>query len=528
MRLGRVLRASAQHRDALATYTRMAALGSARVAGLPAELLARAARLQVLSAIRDRGTARVEARALLDDLAQARWAVTRGQYEFYRDAAAAVAGVEATASPSDIAVAQAVGDLWNDWRSALSPAGRRSVRAGDATLLVTWRADDDRVAAWVVPPDQLLRLAARDSAFATAFSDHDGTRVAGALGGDGREALRMPADTRLPWVIHVRRADGYVAESRLTRGRLTVLGILVMSVFLAIGVYFIGRAVRREMELARLHADFVSAVSHEFRTPLAAMRQLSEVLAAGRVPDQERREQYYEALASESRRLQHLVENLLDFGRLQAGGAVYRFEPLEPRALVVRVVDEFRGQAPHGSCRVDIADAAECGRVLADPDAIGLALYNLLDNAMKYGGTSALVDVSWERQGGRIAFRVRDHGPGVAPEEARPYLRALRPRPCSSRGEGARYGHRACPREEDRHRSWRRRGGRGGARIGQRVHDLAPHCRGPEPMTRILLVEDEPLIASALQYDLSLEGSTSRWLPTAWKPRFARGTSRTI
>jgi two-component system, OmpR family, phosphate regulon sensor histidine kinase PhoR len=161
----------------------------------------------------------------------------------------------------------------------------------------------------------------------------------------------------------------------------------------------------------------VSAVSHEFRTPLAAMRQLSEVLAAGRVPDQARQIQYFEALSSESRRLQRLVENLLDFGRLQAGNAVYRFQPVEPRALVERVVTEFRGQVSLASCHVDIVGADECGRVLADPDAVGLALYNLLDNAVKYGGTEPHVDVSWERQGSRIALHVRDHGPGVPPEE---------------------------------------------------------------------------------------------------------------
>jgi two-component system phosphate regulon sensor histidine kinase PhoR len=427
LRLGRVLRASGQHQDALAAYTRMAALGDVRVANLPADLLARSARLHVLAAMGGRGEASSETRTLLDDLARARWPLTRGQYEFYRDAATAIAGDEAAASQVDVATAQAVDILWNEWRAGLSPAGRRAVRVSDAPLLVTWRAADDRAVAWVLPPDQVLRQASRDTGLAIALSDHDGSRVAGVLEGSGREAIRMPADSRLPWVVHVRRAAGHVPESRFTRGRLTVLGIVVMSLFLVTGVYFIGRAVRREMELARLQADFVSAVSHEFRTPLAAMRQLSEVLAAGRVPDQARQIQYFEALSSESRRLQRLVENLLDFGRLQAGGAVYRFQPVEPRALVERVVTEFRGQVSPASCHVDVVGTDECGRVLADPDAVGLALYNLLDNAVKYGGTEPHVDVSWEREGSRIGLRVRDNGPGVPPEErARIFERFVR------------------------------------------------------------------------------------------------------
>jgi two-component system phosphate regulon sensor histidine kinase PhoR len=292
---------------------------------------------------------------------------------------------------------------------------------------VTWRASEDRVAAWVLPADQLLQRVPNDPTLSVALRDHDGSPVAGELEGPGRDALRMPADTGLPWVLQLRHAGGTAAESTFTRGRLTVIGITVMSVFLVTGVYFIGRAVRREMELARLHTDFVSAVSHEFRTPLAAMRQLSEVLAAGRVPDQARQLQYFEALSSESRRLQRLVENLLDLGRLQPGGAAYRVEPLDPRALVEHVVTEFRSEVSRAACRIDIADIADCGRVLADPDAVGLALHNLLDNAVKYSGAEAQVDVSWERQGARIGLRVRDHGPGVPPEErARIFERFVR------------------------------------------------------------------------------------------------------
>ena len=96
----------------------------------------------------------------------------------------------------------------------------------------------------------------------------------------------------------------------MSRGRLVVAALSVMLAFLSGCFLFLGRAVKREMELARLQSDFVSAVSHEFRTPLAAMRQFSELLADGRVPNE--RQHYYESLAGESRRLQRLVENILN------------------------------------------------------------------------------------------------------------------------------------------------------------------------------------------------------------------------
>jgi signal transduction histidine kinase len=172
------------------------------------------------------------------------------------------------------------------------------------------------------------------------------------------------------------------------------------------------------MDLARLQADFVSAVSHEFRTPLAAMRQLSELLAAGRVPTG-RRQQYYESLAGESRRLQRLVENLLNFGRLQANSRPYRFEPLEPRTLVEQVVEEFRSQLLQPNCQIEISPSPDAGRVLADRDAVALALQNLLDNAVKYSGGRAPVRITWARRGDRIALSVRDAGPGIAAGEER-------------------------------------------------------------------------------------------------------------
>jgi signal transduction histidine kinase len=95
------------------------------------------------------------------------------------------------------------------------------------------------------------------------------------------------------------------------------------------GSYFINRAVLREVTVAKLQSDFVASVSHEFRTPLTTVRQLSEMLARGRVSSDERRQQFYETLLRESERLHRLVEGLLNFGRMEAGELHYRFEPVD-------------------------------------------------------------------------------------------------------------------------------------------------------------------------------------------------------
>ena len=93
--------------------------------------------------------------------------------------------------------------------------------------------------------------------------------------------------------------------------RFLLLGMGVMVLFLIAGTYFIARAVRREMEVSRMQSDFVSAVSHEFRSPLTSIRQLSEILELGRVPSDERRQVYYTTLVRETQRLQRLRQQEL-------------------------------------------------------------------------------------------------------------------------------------------------------------------------------------------------------------------------
>src|SRR5207244_4926390 len=119
-------------------------------------------------------------------------------------------------------------------------------------------------------------------------------------------------------------------------------GIAMMAVLVLAGGYFINRAILREVTVARLQSDFVAAVSHEFRTPLTTVRQLSEMLVRGRVSSDDRRQQFYETLLRESERLHRLVEGLLNFGRMEAGELRYRFEPVDPEPFVRDIVAEFQ------------------------------------------------------------------------------------------------------------------------------------------------------------------------------------------
>src|SRR4029077_9143419 len=109
--------------------------------------------------------------------------------------------------------------------------------------------------------------------------------------------------------------------------------------------YGLSRATAKEMALVRQQSDFVSAVSHEFRTPLTSMRHLTELLATNSVQDETRKATYYQLLARQTERLHRMVESLLNYNRIQAGAYAWRLERVSPDDLVRTVVEDFRNDS---------------------------------------------------------------------------------------------------------------------------------------------------------------------------------------
>lgn len=414
VRLARVLRRLNRGDAALEVYREMARMEDVQVVGVPAALVGLDAEMRLLEQLGRRDEADVLAHALQHDLATGRWAVTSGQYAHYGEAATRISGRE---MPRDhrVATAHAVADFWNGWRAAFTPRGRVLAGLREDRRFVTWRSRGAVSAAWVIPLDELIARIPAD--MRRGISLIDANRASpGSRDGTQMLVARSPNETGLPFVVQATGGKALVQYGVMSRGRLVVAALSVMLAFLLAASYFSGRAVRREVALARLQADFVSAVSHEFRTPLASMRQLSELLAAGRVPFEPRRQQYYESLAAESRRLQRLVENLLEFGRLEAGPRPYHIEPVDPRSLMESAVTDFLSQLGRSDCRIEVIGGERKAPVLADRHAMTLVLHNLLDNAVKYSGGRS-VRVTCEPEGDRIAFSVSDEGPGISVED---------------------------------------------------------------------------------------------------------------
>lgn len=199
-------------------------------------------------------------------------------------------------------------------------------------------------------------------------------------------------------------------------------GVLLIAVVLAL------RAAAREVRLSAMKSDFVSNVSHELRTPLASIRVFGELMRLGRVASPEKVREYGEHIENESRRLSQLVENILDFGRIESGRKVYGFAEADLGEVVRGAVASFgvRMQQAGFTLALELPEGPG-PRARIDAGAVDHALCNLLDNAVKYSGASRDVVVRLRVEEGEAVVEVADRGIGIPrAEQARIFDRFFR------------------------------------------------------------------------------------------------------
>ena len=169
--------------------------------------------------------------------------------------------------------------------------------------------------------------------------------------------------------------------------------------------------------MARLKSDFVANVSHDLKTPLSVIRMFGETLDMGRITDEGGRREYYRVIARESERLSRLIDNVLDFSRIEGGRQIYRMAPTAIEPLIRSVLEAFDYPLAQHGFKVDVDVAPDLPDVPADADAIGQALANLVDNAIKYSDDERALAVSARVVDGRLAITVADRGLGIPPHE---------------------------------------------------------------------------------------------------------------
>lgn len=193
------------------------------------------------------------------------------------------------------------------------------------------------------------------------------------------------------------------------------LYLLLFSVLVVLtGVFLMIKNIKNTLKVAQLKSDFVSNVSHEIRTPLSLIRMYAETLMLGRVPSEEKKKQYYSTIHHESGRLTFLVNNILDFSRIEANRKTYRFEDSDLNLLVERIYENFGHYFTEHQISCQISLSNEALPISADTQAFEEALSNLIENAVKYGNGQQEIELSTFVSSGYACCSIKDHGIGIS------------------------------------------------------------------------------------------------------------------
>jgi signal transduction histidine kinase len=415
---------------------------------------------ELLRSMGDSSAALKSGVGLYRGLVQGQWELERAQYDFLAGRAAAVVQVLSTALrgpvPDSLFGAFEATRVEESQRreraqralllqetasedllarldsNARGPGPRRvSLETGGQAFLVSMLdGSESDSGVWGLLLDarylrQALLLPALESQVDTSTTEwmvrgRDGrTVLAGTDSPSGSLALNATiAGNFPPWLIEFYHRPQSPYRLLLASGQSTYLYMfLAIATILGFGLVLTIRTVTHELELARLKSDFVSTVSHEFKSPLTSIRQLAEMLQTGRVPSEERRQHYYDVLVEQSSGLSSLVTNVLDLARIEEGREEFHFEPVDLGALVRDLVETTQHRVGHDGFDVIARVTDPLPRVRGDVEALRQAVSNLLNNAIQYSDEAREVNVTVSAVGGVVRVAVEDFGVGIPEEE---------------------------------------------------------------------------------------------------------------
>ena len=235
--------------------------------------------------------------------------------------------------------------------------------------------------------------------------------------GEFTVGVRFPT-TLYNWRLQVSPTASEELTSRVqSRKTLEITLVSLSCIVIIAGVAAILVAVQRERKINEQKSEFVANVSHELKTPLALVRMFAEMLQSGRVASDEKRKEYLDIIVNESERLSSLIENVLDFAKVERGREAYDFAEGDVGAAVFRAVQVLRYRAEREAVELEVKVDENLPLTRIDDRAIQLAVMNLVDNAIKYASGGKFVRVSVKDVAQSIEIQVTDEGPGIPAEE---------------------------------------------------------------------------------------------------------------
>lgn len=464
-KLGRVQKKSRQFKEAIETYRTLADNHSQIriMQGMPLGLVSRMEIGSLLVEMEDQAKAIEAYMDLYQDLLNGRWGLEKGSYAFYSDRIQeSITGIFAEESSAEHP--QSLGTTFRELVEEENIKKRETERLlmfqqnalAERELMFLWSDDDipegnKRFTVDIGPNRYLVCLPGNSTADGEAWGfladrkhlleillpgmmqevifpeetdwiirERDGTIVLATTDKpSGSSTVKSDFIGNFPdWILEFYQADPRLLDTFITSRRgvyfymfILIAGILVFGLILTI------RSLTREMELSRMKSDFVSTVSHEFKSPLTSIRQIAEMLHAGRVPSEERRQKYYDVLLEQSERLSLLTENVLSFAKMEEGKREFVFEHVDLIMLLGNIVSIVQDRVGYDGFTIEKEIEEALPSITADASALTQAVNNLIDNALKYSGESkkAIVQAYLDEQ--NVIVQVKDFGLGINNED---------------------------------------------------------------------------------------------------------------
>ena len=265
---------------------------------------------------------------------------------------------------------------------------------------------------------ELSRGAGDDSSPVISVLDENDHEVYSSGSGPTHHEIRLelsPVLRRWKMAIGYRNTTIEALARSQFRQNLLLIGVAIA--LLLAGLILALRATTREMKLEEAKTTFVSNVSHELKTPLSLIRLFAETLELGRVRNPEEAQEYYRIINRESRRLTRLINNILDFSRIEAGRRQYQFAETDVAEVVTEVLQSYERQMASAGFEAWTNIQPDLPPALIDREALAQAVLNLVDNAVRYSDRAKRIEVSVRLRGGDIAIEVADRGIGIPKAE---------------------------------------------------------------------------------------------------------------
>jgi len=229
-----------------------------------------------------------------------------------------------------------------------------------------------------------------------------------------------PADLIFdPTKNETRLKEMYGLIAKKKRLRITGIALLYVGAFsiFFLGLYFMISNIQNRIKINRMKEDFISSVSHELKTPIAAIKTLTEVLKGGKVKKEVPKNEYCDMIIKESDRLTRFINKILDFSKLESGGEIFRFTETDVADLVKKAIEIYKAETRDEKLKISLDIKNDKITAEIDTDAITQVILNLLDNAYKYSVEKKEIKVTLGTADEKVFIEVMDYGLGIPKDD---------------------------------------------------------------------------------------------------------------